>query len=406
MHKIKKYKNYEYYIDENNCVHITKLVTQYGRPLHDRGNVKIPATIDDCPVTSIESKAFADVAFWADKLTIPESVTHIADGAFDCDAKVSAPVHLEERLKEIITSKDVFFAHSQGADGVVREVSTHDTIERYDFYGGIACTYMGSEKDVVIPKGLDDIGPGLFEDNTSIFSVDCSNGVYHIGEEAFKGCINLKKVVLGRKINRIDDRAFYGCENLETVVFPNKQVQMGKDVFGGCPSLSLPENKKATPIISRKIVVIYTNGKREEFDSVSERFRGDDTVSYVEVNGCHDITYDAFSGCSNLECVVIKGKVRLFSFAFSECPKLKTVVFHEEPSFHDYVHHNFDAEESIFAGCRRLSKVEFKYSGGYKPSLGRLLSKRNINVDRWRRELSEENARARSNLNYWNGWHL
>lgn len=76
--------------------------------MRDRDNEKISATIDNCPVTSIESKTFADVAFWTDRLTIPESATDIADSAFDRDAKVNAPAHLEKRLKEIITSKDVF----------------------------------------------------------------------------------------------------------------------------------------------------------------------------------------------------------------------------------------------------------------------------------------------------------
>ena len=55
-------------------------------------------------------------------------------------------------------------------------------------------------------------------------------GVTSIGEAAFEGCSNLKKIVIPKSVTSISYRAFKGCSNLKKIVIPKSvtHIEIGR----------------------------------------------------------------------------------------------------------------------------------------------------------------------------------
>lgn len=69
--------------------------------------------------------------------------------------------------------------------------------------------------------------------------------VVGIGQEAFKGRTDFKKVILPREIRYMADSAFEGCTNLEEVILQEGIQYIGKRAFMGCTELkeiSIPDS--------------------------------------------------------------------------------------------------------------------------------------------------------------------
>ncbi|MDR2494759.1 MAG: leucine-rich repeat domain-containing protein [Spirochaetaceae bacterium] len=87
--------------------------------------------------------------------------------------------------------------------------------------------YIGPGGDLAIPDRIDSIP------------------VTVIGEEAFKGCDGLSRVVIPDTVVSIGDWAFTECENLSDLVIPESVVSIGRSAFSWCVSLAsvtIPES--------------------------------------------------------------------------------------------------------------------------------------------------------------------
>ena len=75
---------------------------------------------------------------------------------------------------------------------------------------------------------------------TSIEEINIPESVTYIGELAFFGCSDAKKLVLPRKDTFIGQRAFKNCINLEEIRIPEgSEIQF--ETFYGCINLSKAE---------------------------------------------------------------------------------------------------------------------------------------------------------------------
>lgn len=61
--------------------------------------------------------------------------------------------------------------------------------------------------------------------------------VISISDNAFKNCVSLNELTLGKSLTGIGSSAFYGCSSLETISIPNSVINFGASVFSGCSSL-------------------------------------------------------------------------------------------------------------------------------------------------------------------------
>ena len=85
------------------------------------------------------------------------------------------------------------------------------------------------------------IKTGLFQNNTTITSVDMSDEVTELGDAVFSGCSNLDTVNLSNKITAIPEKTFFNCTNLgkSSGTIDLKSVgTIGSQAFDGCASLT------------------------------------------------------------------------------------------------------------------------------------------------------------------------
>ena len=81
------------------------------------------------------------------------------------------------------------------------------------------------------------IETGEHKNRHDIVSIDLCESVSKIGSEAFRNCLNLKRVILPPFLAIISDDAFRGCKNLEEVLIPGTVHYLGRRAFSGCTGL-------------------------------------------------------------------------------------------------------------------------------------------------------------------------
>lgn len=85
-----------------------------------------------------------------------------------------------------------------------------------------------------------------YSHRNDITTVAISNGVTTVGDNAFRGCGNLKSVTLPASLTSIGDVAFYQCSSLAEVTIPENVTKIGANAFGYCAltTVTIPEKVK------------------------------------------------------------------------------------------------------------------------------------------------------------------
>ncbi len=135
--------------------------------------VSIPRQLDGRPVTVIKNNCFNRRSYLKD-VTIPDSVTSIAEGAFR------------------------------------------------------SCTALTA---VDIPDSVTTIGKQAFAFCSGLERVDIPDSVTCIGSEAFEYCKALRSVVIPDSVTRIESYTFSNCEALSEVTIPERVVSVGDCTF-------------------------------------------------------------------------------------------------------------------------------------------------------------------------------
>jgi len=208
-----------------NCAFLTEVVYQAGSNVGELGNsafegcsalmtLEIPAT-----VTKVGNNAFkgcgARTATIADgenaitfgtgvyancknlyEITLPARVTALPEGAFTgCESLRNVKVDENNQIL-----KDI--------DGVLFTKDGKELLFFSQVRGG----------DYAVLEGVEKIGAGVFQDNTSLTNITFGADVKEIGDYAFAGCTAISTVHIGANVTRIGKHAFDGCA-LNTVTF-------------------------------------------------------------------------------------------------------------------------------------------------------------------------------------------
>ena len=138
--------------------------------------------------------------------------------------------------------------------------------------GDFVCIKKATKQDVLgferneatgcrmIPEQVDGmpviaVGPHSFE-YMPVKAIELPESVIVVGNGAFYGCENLRKVTLKRSLAAIGDKAFAFCPQLCDINFPKDMGSIGAlqcvgaDVFDGCTQLYEDENFKKMLAIS------------------------------------------------------------------------------------------------------------------------------------------------------------
>ena len=174
--------------------------------------------------------------------------------------------------------------------------------------------YHGIEEILEIPAEIEGhkvagIARSAFEDCYTITEVKIPEGVTYIGENAFFGLSQLKKVELPSTVEIIDRAAFSRCYSLESVKLSEGLVTIEEFAFSECTSLQNIEFPKSLKTIGTQAF----------------SFNGLVTVSLPD--GLTTLGRDVFLGCEDLIAAYIPGSLETIPMcAFMGCASLNDLV--------------------------------------------------------------------------------
>ncbi len=144
-----------------------------------------------------------------------------------------------------------------------------------------------------IQEGTKTIAPFQYEGNLDIEELIIADTVEEIGEAAFYGCSNLKKITWGKRVHTIGRDAFYKCVSLE-LLHPPRSVKLVKVcAFALCSGLTYVEFEDNDDIVIENNVFTNCTG----------------LTCAILPNGLKTLYGETFSGCTELEDVFIPGTV-------------------------------------------------------------------------------------------------
>jgi hypothetical protein len=212
---------------------------------------------------------------------------------------------------------------------------------RYRVQNGnaILTRYTGTGGAVVIPaqiagRPVTELGPFLFNGNTTLTSVVVGHGVTNIGDFAFHGCSNLTRAVIGNGARRIGASAFRHCGALTNVALGNQVRRIEAYAFGDCRRL-------------REVRLSW----RLDFIGTAAFIHNVSLREFRAPNSVRTIGDLAFYGCTGLTQVWLGGRVRTVgAAAFAECRSLGSVIFGASLR---------RVGEGAFRNCRNLTSLYF-----------------------------------------------
>lgn len=185
---------------------------------------------------------------------------------------------------------------------------------------GMLDKYTGASANVVIPDGIEVIGPNVFADCPGLKSVTIPGSVTSIENNAFQGCTGLTSVTIPSSVTQIGNYAFSQCTGLTSITIPGSVTKIGLSAFSRCTGLTS---------------VTLSEGIRE-------------------IGGC------AFEACTGLTSLTIPSSViRMESWAFHRCTCLKQITFRcGFEKFGPYDPRNgWGFDFSAFSDCSNLSDI-------------------------------------------------
>ena len=229
--------------------------------------------------------------------------------------------------------------------GYVRSKASGNT--DFNIRGSELLSYSGSEKNVVVPDGIEVIGREAFAANPYLESVTLPDSVRMIDYAAFADCPSLNQILLPDSVTTIGDSAFNHCQSLKTVSFGSGLISLGSGVFADCPKLSeiiIAKDNQAFVCVdgvlydaAQSKICQYLCGRKKH------QYRMPDTVEEIARYafwGCdqlEDITFSAalteipdyaIADAVGIETVTINAPLQTIGLkAFEGCTSLKQIVF-------------------------------------------------------------------------------
>ena len=211
---------------------------------------------------------------------------------------------------------------------------------------GVLLEYLGTDKEVVIPDGVTQIGDGSIHvfvnsgsgnggfsssvfRNCDIISVIIPNSVTKIEAHAFEYCKNLKNIIFPDSVTYIGNGAFSDCSSLTSVIIPDSITNIEGSAFSNCSTLEKIVVEENNPIYDSRD---NCNGIIET--SSNELITG--CKNTVIPNSISSIGADVFYRCSGLTSITIPNNVTSIGRkAFSAGSSLEKIIVDEDNPVYD-----------------------------------------------------------------------
>ena len=319
-----------------------------------------------------------------EKITIPDSVVELGEGAFEYCKK----------LKEVVFIGDSKLTEFRGTFYncfSLQNIIIPRTVKRFSDAAFLGCTalenvfYDGTISDWLSIKGgcrsLTSNAKHFYykngNDYEELIDAVIPDSVTNIGEYAFYGYKGLKSVTLPDGITEINRYAFGGCSGLKEINMPSQLRYIGEGTFGytAISTIILPEYIREIPNCAFESCRSLTNitisdgttsigdNAFDECNSLSSIIIPDRVKSIGEKafyfcssltsvtigNGVTNIGKYAFYGCKSLTSITIPDNVKIIGIsAFERCDSLTSVTIGEGV---------VNIGEKVFYYCYSLTSV-------------------------------------------------
>ncbi|MBQ7500318.1 MAG: leucine-rich repeat protein [Clostridia bacterium] len=191
---------------------------------------------------------------------------------------------------------------------------------------------------VIEATKLNAISAGAFANCRNLKSVELSDSVTAIYENAFLGCTSLLAIDL-KNVRYVGYQAFMDCHHMQSIRFAcSGKLEIGNRAFYACRnlgSIEWPENADEITIAENAFIActalesitfpeqLTSIGMKAFFQCLSLK-----SVDFSKAVRLEYIPVDCFRDCESIEELVIPGNIRTISgFAFSECVSIGKVMF-------------------------------------------------------------------------------
>lgn len=123
-------------------------------------------------------------------------------------------------------------------------ISIPNSITNIEYFAFSRCISLES---VIIGNGVKSIETSAFENCKALNSVILGNCIESIGYCAFKNCTSLKNLILPDSVTTIGASAFYYCTSLESIIIPSNVTSIGDNAFWCCYPLTIYCKAKTWP---------------------------------------------------------------------------------------------------------------------------------------------------------------
>lgn len=194
-------------------------------------------------------------------------------------------------------NKDLNLVEFKGEQTVISEeaMTVLTTNTDFEIDGTTLVAYHGSDKKVIIPDGVTDIGERVFQENEIVEEIIIPDSVDRISKMAFAYAINLKRLEIGSGLNVVYNCMLTGTRNLEEIVVSSKN----------------PYYYVEDGVLRRKrtqYIIFYPGGKKDKFYRIPDgivnmSFEGNQYVEEIYIS--KDVEIVNLEGLKSLNKIVV-----------------------------------------------------------------------------------------------------
>ena len=263
-------------------------------------------------------------------------------------------VHHEDHLIDVLIS-------NKEVHPVVRAVA-ESVYQSVEMDNGILRKLHVNLRSFDIPEGIRCIDKGCFFDKKGIVSISFPASLESVRANAFGNCISLETVTLKNENITAEDGAFRGCSNLREVIIGSQTYRLG----GICYEEDTPhiirqigDQVMSDFYISGKTLMSYSGSEErvtipEGVEVIGEScFEGNDRIGRVIMSDTvREIHENAFRNCVCIQTIVMSENLQtICRGAFENCRKL--IRFNVPAGLREV---GFAA----FRGCQSLELTQFE----------------------------------------------
>lgn len=228
--------------------------------------------------------------------------------------------------------------------------------------------YEGTETELTIPEGVNEIGNYALAGNTSLTKVVIPSSVTKIGNYAFSNCTSLLEVNIPDGVTNIGKYAFEYCSGLSEITIPPSVQIINMGAFYYCSNLAtvnwnatgVDTTSKYTYIFSNNTNLTVVNFGDDVIVIPKSLFYGVKTLTTVNMGkNITEISINAFESCTNLANITWSEKIeKIGEKAFYNCTSLTNVTIGANvATFGSNAFANCSALTTVYWNSTKCSKV-------------------------------------------------